>query len=351
MNTKTEPPLQSLSAKKAETERPSFGDNIIDHPAAYKDSLMRTMLALKDLKELEKKGIQFDPFLEIGAGHGQRSAALINTYTVEGAATDISPGSLQDTTYVMQAFNYDRRPLLICCDAHHLPFLPDTFQFVFAYRTLHHFDYPVPVLAECHRVLGKEGHLFFNEEPLDSPFRRRLRGNRLLTSPPTNMQRLGYLLGMEKVFWDSGEIERQQGITEARFDIQLWRESLQPFRVIEVEVNRKLKMRSDLREPRWIGTLSGIVGGNIKGLCQKTGGEAAGGDFRKRLMCLDCQFPGLFFEDSGAMACRNCAREYPINNEVLRMFPLELELELFSKGQDQDSEFKEYGRSGEMPAR
>ena len=47
--------------------------------------------------------------------------------------------------------------------------------FVFAYQALHHFAQPVPVIAECHRVLGQGGHLFFNEEPMDSPLRRMLR--------------------------------------------------------------------------------------------------------------------------------------------------------------------------------
>ena len=146
---KSEPALQSLAAKKAETERTSFRGDIRDNQALFQDALMRTNLVLQDLKALHKQGVSFKPFLEIGAGHGQRSAALANHYPVKGVATDISMGSLQDTGYVIQAFRYDHKPMLVCCDAHHLPFLQDSFKFVFAYRTLHHFENPVPVLAEC----------------------------------------------------------------------------------------------------------------------------------------------------------------------------------------------------------
>jgi SAM-dependent methyltransferase len=100
----------------------------------------------------------------------------------------------------------DQAPMLISCDAHHIPFLPNSFQFVFAYQTLHHFENPIPVLAECYRVLGKGGYLFFNEEPMDSRFRRFLRGKRILSHPPTRMQQLGHHLGVEKIFWDDGNM-------------------------------------------------------------------------------------------------------------------------------------------------
>ena len=128
-----------------------------------------------------------------------------------------------------------------------------------------------------------------------------------------------------------GGIERQLGITEARFDIQLWREALQPFRVVDVEVNRKLKLRPDLKAPGLATWLSGIVGGNIKGLFQKPTGEAAAGDFRERLMCLDCHSVNLAPEGDATFTCRNCGRDYPVIDDVLRMLPQSLEFELYSK--------------------
>jgi SAM-dependent methyltransferase/uncharacterized protein YbaR (Trm112 family) len=327
---KNEPTPQSISAKKAESQRPHHGQAVFDDPNVRTMFRDRADAILTDLKLLENKwGVQFSPFIEIGAGSVQRSAALINNYPVEGVATDISLNSLLDTPYVLSMLNYDCSPLLICCDAHHLPFLPNTFLFVFAYQTLHHFDNPVPVLAECYRVLAKDGYLFFNEEPMGSTFRRLLSGKRLLSHPPTNIQKLGYWLGVEKVFWDDGALERSLGMTEARFDLDLWCKGLAPFTIIDIEVNRKLKIHSNLKKPVINSFLSSFIGGNVKGLCLKKEGEVMYGDFRERLMCLDCNSNQITTINDSQMLCKNCNRLYPIANGVLRMLPKQLEIELY----------------------
>jgi len=318
---KETPRQQSLDAKIAESKRPFHGEKIIREFGSLHKERARTILT--DLKGLEKWGVRFSPFLEIGAGSVQRSTALINDYGVEGVATDISIRSLQDTPYVLSLLGYGRKPTLICCDAHYLPFLADTFRFVFAYQTLHHFANPVPVVAECYRVLGRGGHFYFNEEPMDSQFRRFLRGNRVLAHPPTRLQRIGYRLGVEKLFWDDGKWERSLGMTEARFDIDLWRESLHPFLIIDVEVNRRLKFHSDLHQPRLVSLLSGYIGGNVKGVCRKIEGDDAGEDHLQRLMCLDCGSRIIFQEYDQDIVCANCGRLYTKTAGILRMFPKE----------------------------
>lgn len=321
------PPLQDVSAKRAESQRPFHGESILKDHNLSSMHRERVKAMLADLEVLKEKDISFDPFLEIGAGSVQRSSALVNNYPVDGVATDISQNSLQDLPYVLSLLNYDHKPMLICCDAHHLPFLPNSFQFVFAYQTLHHFENPVPVAAECYRVLGKGGHFFFNEEPMDSSFRRLLRGKRMLSHPPTKLQELGYRLGVEKVFWDDGALERSLGITEARFDIDLWREALRPFVIVDIEINRQLKMHSDLQKPVLSSFLAGFIGGNVKGLCLKTEGEVVSGDFRKRLMCPDCNSTRLRAENQ--LVCGHCGRVYPITEGVVRMLPRELEAQLY----------------------
>jgi SAM-dependent methyltransferase len=326
---KYEPNPQSVSAKKAESQRPSMGQAILNDPywrALFHD---RADTMLTDLKWLNQKGVLFSPFLEIGAGSVQRSAALINNYPVLGAATDISQNSLQDAPVVLSMLNYDRSPLLICCDAHHIPFLPNSFKFVFAYQALHHFENPVPVLAECYRVLAKDGHIFFNEEPMDSSFRRLLRGKRLLSHPPTKMQKLGHKLGVEKLFWDDGTLERSLGMIEARYDLDLWREALKPFTIIDIMVNNKLRIHSDLQKPILNSLLSGFIGGNVKGLCIKKDGEVIKHDFRERLMCLDCNSTHITPINDAQISCKNCNRIYPVSVGVIRMLPKQLERELY----------------------
>ncbi len=321
------PGFQTLEAKRAESQRGFSGENVL------KDSNLSSMLReradtmLKDLRVLEEKKVPFSPFLEIGAGSVQRSTALINHYSADGVATDISQQSLRDTPFTLSLLGYSRAPSLICCDAHYIPFLSNTFQFVFAYQTLHHFENPIPVVAECYRVLAKGGCFYFNEEPMDSPLRRFLRGNRMLSHPPTRWQQMAYRAHIEKVFWDDGMLERSLGMTEARFDIGLWRETLKPFREISVEVNRRLRINTNLYAPALGVFLAGIAGGNVKGLCVKTDGDSVVDDFHKRLMCLDCRSTLLLCEEH--LHCQYCGRVYPVYDGVIRMLPKELETHLF----------------------
>jgi SAM-dependent methyltransferase len=283
---------------------------------------------LVDLATLSELGVSFSPFLEIGAGSVHRSAALINNYPVEGVATDISQHSLRDTPYVLSLLGYDRKPMLVCCDAHHLPFLENTFQFVFCYQTLHHFDNLVPVVAECYRVLGQGGHFFCNEEPMGSPLKRFLKGKRQLSHPLTRVQRLAQRFGLERIFWDDSALELSLGITEARPEIGLWREAFRPFARVTVEISRKLKLRSDLYRPFLPAFLSGVWGGNVWCLCYKAGGSPAVDDFGERLMCVDCGSSQLKSTAEDGLRCSGCDRVYLADEGVVRMLPQELEAQL-----------------------
>lgn len=315
---------QSADAKKAEFNRPYHGATIltqVELSSRFKD---RAGKAIADFQTLRQKGVSFSPFLEIGAGSVQRSLALLNEFGADGVATDISQNSLLDHKHMRTLLHYEGVPMLICCDAHDLPFQADSFRFIFAYQTLHHFQDPAPVLQEAFRVLGRDGYLFFNEEPLDSSLRRFLRGNRMLKHPPTRLQQIGYKYGVEKLFWDDGAFERSLGMTEARFDRDLWRKVLGGFSKRSIEVNSKLKIRSDLNAPVLDALISALVGGNVKGLCQKTTGSEVVGDFRDRLRCLDCNSFKFTREQTG-LVCDSCRRVYPITENVIRMLPRNLE--------------------------
>lgn len=288
-------------------------------------------MVLADIRQFGLAAESLTPFLEIGAGGGQRSIALSSAFGAEGVATDISARSLEDAPFVLRLLSAARLPMRLCCDAHHLPFLADSFRFVFAYQTLHHFEDPVPVFAEAHRVLGRGGHLLFNEEPLDSALRRFLRGRRMLAVPRTKLQRCAERFGIAKIFWDDGAIERALGMTEARFDVGLWRECLRPFEVVALEVNRKLRLRLGPHSSPLLHTLAGVVGGNIKGVCRKTDGDVPGQDFRRQLMCVDCGAAPLT-PGPQRLACDACGRSYPESNGVARVLPRELEQALHGGG-------------------
>jgi len=70
----------------------------------------RVRKILADLDQLTDVIPSFGPFLELGAGSAQRSAALMNRYPVDGVATDISQSSLRNAPYVMSLLNFTRSP-------------------------------------------------------------------------------------------------------------------------------------------------------------------------------------------------------------------------------------------------
>jgi uncharacterized protein YbaR (Trm112 family) len=165
---------------------------------------------------------------------------------------------------------------------------------------------------------------------MESSLRRVLRGKRMLTDPPTRAQRIGYRLGVEYVFWDHGTLERSLGMTEAKFDIHLWRKALQPFRVIDIEINSKLKIHCDLERPVLNSFLAGVIGGNVRGLCTKNDGEMATENFRERLRCVDCHSTQPLQRSDNHWFCENCKRKYPVVDDIIRILPAQLEEELIS---------------------
>jgi len=322
------PDLQPLSAKRAEAERPYHGSRLLKDEKVAAMFRERADTAIRDLEVLANRGVRFTPFLEIGAGSVQRSAALIHRWHAQGAATDISMHSLRDMPEMLMLLGYQHGPMRICCDAHSIPFEDNTFQFVFCYQTLHHFPNPVPVVAECHRVLGSGGWFFFNEEPMDSPLKRFLRGGRHLSHPMTPPQKIAHGLHVDRLFWDDSALELSLGMVEARFDIGLWRQTLRVFDKVEVETSKKFRLRSDLYRPYIAATLSGIWGGNVMGLCHKSTGIPTSEDFSRRLRCVDCYSSSLSREE-GIVRCVHCGRRYPLEDGILRMLPKDLDSSIF----------------------
>lgn len=320
---------QSLSEMKGELTRPFFGEQMLTDAEVSSLHRDRAAATLADMTWLRSKGVTFSPFLEIGAGAVQRSLALMHGDQCEGVATDISQNTLQNAPFVLSLLGYQRTPIVICCDACHLPFLTGTFRFVFCYQTLHHFEDPAPVIAECYRVLGKGGHFYFAEEPMDSPFRRVLRGKRVLSRPSTRLQRLGFRLGVERIFWDDGALERSLGIHEGNFDITIWRSVLRHFLLVEAEVTRRLRIKTDLRSITLGYLLAAVTGGQVRGLCRKNEGQEPADGFQDRLICLDCGSTRIQI-DSERLDCQACGRVYPITEGVIRMLPSHLETQLYT---------------------
>lgn len=325
------PEAQPLPTLKAEVGMPAQGAEILTDPALSQLHRARAASMLRAAEYLQSRGVRFSNFLEIGAGSAQRSMALLNLYGGDGVASDINQSSLGDHAHVRRLLGYERVPLLICCDAKNIPFLDNTFDFVFAYQMLHRFSDPAPVVAEAHRVLGRGGHFYFDEEPTTSGLREFLRRGRQLTQPPTYAQRLATRIGLHRVFWDEGGEDRSRwGIQVMRFDLDTWRRSLGPFMPnVVLEINRTLRLQTSLRRPSLVASLAGLIGGNTSGLCQKAAGSVPSGPLRQRLMCLDCRARLGPLLDGAQVRCPSCGREYPSGKGIIRMLPRKLEHEIY----------------------
>jgi hypothetical protein len=179
-------------------------------------------------------------------------------------------------------------------------------------------------------VLGKNGCLFINEEPMDSSFRQFLRGNRHLYNPPRGiLQKLAYKLRIENIFWDVRSKDKAEGKKFAHFNIELWRLVTAPFSYRDIEVNSRLRVHSNLYKPRFNVIISKIVGGNVRGILTKRDGDYAQNEFRDRLMCIEC-FSTSLIRNAYSLKCSSCDREYPItHNGIIRILPKYLEQELY----------------------
>jgi SAM-dependent methyltransferase len=326
---------QSVSTLKAEARMPSQGAQILNDPALSQLHRDRAATMLKAAEGLSARGVRFSAFLEIGAGSAQRSTALLNTYGGNGVASDINQGSLSNNVHIKLLLGYERVPLLISCDAAHLPFLNDTFEFVFAYQMLHRFNDPSPVVAEAYRVLAAGGHFYFDEEPTTSGLRELLRQGRQLTEPPSPMQRIGRRLGLAHVFWDDGAEDRSRwGVQVMRFTLETWRHSLEPFlSQVDLEINGTLKLHTNLERGRVMTGLAGLVGGRTTGLCQKLTGTSPGGSPAERLMCVDCHSHMPVATPQLELRCPACDRLYPRFGTVFRLLPRDLEDEMYGRPQ------------------
>jgi len=186
----------------------------------------------KDLAWLKKQyNINFSPYLEIGAEFGQRAAILEEKYGAQGFALDISLESLSLAPFIVKHLKLKRVPERICADAYHLPFLNNSFNFIYCYQTLHHFPDPAPVIREIYRVLKPGGYFFVNEEPVSQIF------NLKLWRRPTKLRAwerfLKYALILPFVS-TIGKTETEHGILEEAFDLATWQRGLDVFEGVTV---------------------------------------------------------------------------------------------------------------------
>jgi ubiquinone/menaquinone biosynthesis C-methylase UbiE len=238
----------------------------------------RLNLSRMDFKALQKEGVSFHNYLEIGAEYGVRAALLESEFNGHGFALDIAAGPLKSTPFFARKLHLKKIPKRIVADAYHLPFKTATFSFIFCYQTLHHFPDPTPIINEMYRVLQPGGHFFFAEEPIKQDINLRL--FRRPTKINGILKYLRYILILPFIS-QIGKTEVEYGILETAFPISTWQKAVRiftdgkatitPYPFTRTETFSKNGREKFVRPSLLTHALIKICGGGISMLLRKPG--------------------------------------------------------------------------------
>ncbi|OGD89371.1 hypothetical protein A3D81_00595 [Candidatus Curtissbacteria bacterium RIFCSPHIGHO2_02_FULL_40_17] len=288
----------------------------------------------KIFQDLSRSKISLSPFLEVGAEKCQRSALLASKFNSTGFALDLSLESLKSAPFFAKNLGLKKVPNLICADAENLPFENNSFSFVFAFETLHHFPTPQKVLQEMRRVTADFGYVYFSEEPIKQDLNLKLwRRGYNLNSIEKILKKMLVLPFISKI----GAAENQFGVLENEFSTKLWEKSLKDFIGASITIEPTFwgpKQKLINTGKRWPINLAtrltiSIEGGGITVLYKKSGTEQ-----RKKtkltdlLRCPLCKKLNIT-RFKNKIICKFCRARYPIVNSVYVLIEPKLRKRLY----------------------
>ena len=344
--------LQSREAQKGEIEfrrkllsqqvagEKHFNDEL---DAAAINSILseRMKKAAADFSALKSGGMVISPYLEIGAERCQSSLVMENDLGGTGIAADISFDMLRACGHYMGVFGGKKEPLRVCCDANQLPFLSNSFPFVFCHQMLHHLPDPAPVTAEILRVLAPGGHFALQDEPYRQVAHLTLyKGAKIYSGAPRPPGRLRERLDF--LFSEKSCNETACGVIEnERVTLGQWKRALSGFEVRGVKLRTVRDVESELFSPSSLFRyfLCWLFGGRISGVCRKAGTAPASYPAPEAaLACPACREKGLesgLLRKKPSFDCPACSSQFPVTCGVLFLFAAEkfseLYPEIFSK--------------------
>jgi SAM-dependent methyltransferase/uncharacterized protein YbaR (Trm112 family) len=319
-----------------EVEREKVLDDEFDPSDIERILAERMKKTLDQMLLLKERGLPLSPYMEIGAERCQRTLVMENDLGLDGAAVDISFDLLRSCTHYQRVFNRPASPLRICCDANNLPFMTGSLPFVFCYETLHHFPEPGPILQEAHRVLRPGGWFFFDEEPYKRILHLNLyKGPKIYSKEFRTRSKVRRLL--DRFFCEVSCNEVEHGVIENdNMSIGLWKRALALFDQRDITLQPTTRMKTALFNPRsrihYI--IACLLGGNISGLCRKSGNDTgAGRSIYDTLGCPSCRQSGseapLRNQGGASFACPRCSNTYPVVDGVAFLFAYDKLKELY----------------------
>ncbi len=177
------------------------------------------------------------------------------------------------------------------------------------------------------------GIFYFGEEPIKQDFQLSLwrRGYRL-----TRWEKILKLIGILPFLSRIGKAEVSQGILEEEFPLSIWREALDVFQTVNLEVKPVFfGPKSPLIKSSFCWSnlnlivliLIALQGGGINGFAIKEGKDKHLKDPIRFLACPDC-YKAITKTDKG-FYCQGCQREFYNKDGVLMFLPWELHKKLY----------------------
>lgn len=287
----------------------------------------RMKKAAADFSALKSGGTVISPYLEVGAERCQSSLVMENDLGGAGIAADISFDMLRACGHYMGVFGKKKEPLRVCCDANRLPFLSNSFPFVFCHQMLHHLPDPAPVTAEILRVLSPGGSFALQDEPYRQVAHLTLykKGTKIYSGAPRPGGRLRERLDF--FFSEKSCNETACGVIEnERVTTGQWKRALAGFEVRGVRLRTVRDVESELFNPssRLRYFLCWLFGGRISGVCRKAGAAPASYPAPEAaLACPACREKGVesgLVRKGTAFDCPACSSSYPVAEGVLFLF-------------------------------
>ena len=294
-----------------------------------------------NMVSLKERGVALSPYLEIGAERCQRSLVMENDLEMSGAAVDISYDMLKSCDHYKKAFNKQKVPLRVCCDANNLPFMTGSIPFVFCYETLHHFPEPYPIVKEIHRVLQPAGHFFFHEEPFKKVLHINLyNAEKTHANKPAKSSKLRKIkTGFDIFFAKKTCNETEHDIIENHgISLKNWKKTVGLFEEKNVNLHSnaiKKSINTELFHPKRYSDylLAYLFGGEISGVCRKAGTPLKMDvSIQDVLVCPLCSKNGReskLSQKNSMLICKECSNSYPILAGVAFLFVPEKLEELY----------------------